>query len=90
MEKWKLEKYANIAYSHSISNKEELKNMKKCGCFYCLRIYSSNEIKEWIEEKSGKFTALCPYCDIDSVIAESKEYELSEELLKYMYNIWFG
>ena len=89
MEKWKLEKYANKAYNQSICNKEKLKNVKKCGCFYCLRIYDTSEIKEWIEEKSGAETAQCPYCDVDAVIAESEEYELSKELLDYMYNIWF-
>lgn len=89
MEKWKLEKYADKAYSHSICNKEELKKSKTCGCFYCSRIYKVSEIKEWIEEKSGAETALCPYCDIDAVIAESDEYELTKELLDYMYSIWF-
>ncbi len=89
MEKWKLEKYADKAYVHSINNEKELKYSNKCGCFYCLRIYNPNEIKEWIEEKSGAKTALCPYCGIDSIIAESDDYELCRELLKYMYNIWF-
>lgn len=89
MEKWKLERYADKAYGHSINNEEELNNSNKCGCFYCLRIYNPKEIKEWVEEKSGTKTALCPYCDIDAVIAESSDYELCEELLEYMYNIWF-
>lgn len=89
MEKWKLERYADKAYVHSINNKEELNHSNKCGCFYCLNIYNPKEIKEWIEEKSGMKTALCPFCDIDAVIAESSDYELCEELLEYMYNIWF-
>lgn len=89
MEKWKLEKYADKAYIHSINNEKELNYSNKCGCFYCLRIYNPNEIKEWIEEKSGAKTALCPYCGIDSIIAESDDYELCVELLEYMYNIWF-
>lgn len=89
MEKWKLKKYADKAYIHSINNEKELNSSNKCGCFYCLKIYNTNKIKEWIEENSGNKTALCPYCEIDSVIAESDEYELCEELLKYMYNIWF-
>ena len=89
MEKWKLEKYSNIAHNHSIYNKEELNNSKRCGCFYCLKIFEPKQIKEWIEEDNGKETALCPFCEIDSVIAESTEYELNEELLKYMYDYWF-
>ena len=89
MEKWKLENYSDKAYNHSICNKEELNKSKRCGCFYCLRIYNTHEIKEWLEEKSGAKTALCPYCDVDAVISESNEYELCKELLKYMHNIWF-
>lgn len=89
MEKWKLEKYAGKAYRHSICNKEELRKSKKCGCFYCIKIFNTKEIKEWIEENSGAETAICPYCDVDSVIAESDEYDLNKELLNYMYNIWF-
>ena len=89
MEKWKLEKYADKAYLHSMQNKEELQKIGRCGCFYCLNIFNTNEIKEWIEEKSGKKTAQCPYCCIDSVIPESEEYELCKELLEYMNNIWF-
>lgn len=89
MEKWKLENYANKAYCHSICNKEELENAKKCGCFYCLKIYDTSQIKEWIEEETGLKTAICPYCGIDAVIAESTDYELCDELLAYMYSIWF-
>ena len=70
-------------------NKGELQKSRKCGCFYCLKIFYTKEIKEWIEEKSGEETAICPYCDVDSVIAESEEYQLNKELLNYMYNIWF-
>lgn len=88
MEKWKLEKYADKAYSHSICNKDELMKKQKCGCFYCLKIFNPKEIKEWIEDKCGD-TALCPNCDIDSVIAESDEYELCEELLEFMNKKWF-
>lgn len=89
MEKSKFEKYSNIAHNHSIYNEEELNNSKKCGCFYCLRIYDPKKIKEWVDEKNGKKTALCPFCEIDSVIAESNEYELNDELLKYMNDYWF-
>lgn len=89
MEKWKLNTYADKAYVHSINNKKELNNSKKCGCFYCLKIYNPKEINKWIEEKSSTKTALCPYCDIDAVIAESNDYELCKELLEYMHNIWF-
>ena len=72
---------------HSKNNKQELINAKKCGCFYCLKIFDPNEIKDWIKDKNGD-TALCPYCMIDAVIPESNEYELNEKTLKNMNEYW--
>ena len=86
MEKWRLEKYNDIAFMYGTCNKEKLQKVKKCGCYYCERIYNTSKIRDWLEEEE---TALCPYCLIDSVIPESNEYELCEELLKYMHNYWF-
>lgn len=75
-------------HKHSFCNKEELLKAKKCGCFYCERIYETKKIVEWLKEDNGDYTAFCPYCHIDSVIAESDKYELNEELLKDMYDYW--
>ncbi len=75
-------------HKHSFCNKEELLKVNKCGCFYCLKIFDPKEINEWLEEDNEGETAFCPYCGIDSVIAESNEYELNEELLKEMYDYW--
>lgn len=78
---------------HALSFEDEslLKQASKCGCFYCGEIFSPSEIVEWVPDKNGK-TALCPYCGIDSVIPESSdgEYELNEELLKRMHDVWFS
>lgn len=75
------------AHQLSINNKEELIKGKKCGCFYCLKIFNSNEIKEWIEDKRG--TALCPYCNIDAVIVENPNQPLTKEYLERMKDYWF-
>ncbi len=74
-------------HSHSFNNKEELEHANKCGCFNCLKIFNPSEINDWIKDKDGD-TAFCPYCMIDSVIAESDEYELNEQLLKEMNEYW--
>ncbi|MFO3667497.1 hypothetical protein [Anaerococcus kampingiae] len=34
-------------------------------------------------------TSLCPYCFVDSVIAESKSFILSKELLEKIHEIYF-
>ena len=82
------EELLKTIHSHSMCNKEELINAKKCGCFYCLKIFNPNEIKEWIKDKNGD-TALCPYCTIDAIIPESDLYTLNNALLDKMNNYYF-
>lgn len=83
------EEMLNKIYEHCSNNKEEILNANKCGCFNCMTIFEPKEVVEWIEFSKGEFTAFCPYCAIDSVIAESDEYTLSLDLLKKMHERWF-
>lgn len=78
-----------ILHAHEFceNNREMLKNDSICGCFYCLKIFSPKEIKEWISDTTG--TALCPYCGIDSIISESAGYPITVEFLKEMNDYWF-
>ena len=75
-------------HKYCTNNHEALLRAKKCGCFYCCTIFNPAEITEWVEQDDS---AVCPHCGIDSVIPESEtgEYELTEELLKEMYKVWF-
>ena len=75
------------AHKFSINHMPELKNDSSCGCFYCMSIFSPNEIDEWVEDKHA--TALCPYCGIDSVIGESSGYPITTEFMKRMNEYWF-
>jgi len=80
------------AHIFSSNHMDQLKKDKRCGCFYCIRIYDPAEIEEWIIDdnpidKGG--TAICPYCGIDSVIGESSGYPLTEEFLRKMNVAWF-
>ena len=71
-----------------------IKNSKLRGCFHCLSNFPPSEITEWIDEREdcprgpGK-TAMCPKCDIDAVLPESKNYEITKELLEQMNREWF-
>ena len=76
------------AHKSSMSNFNQLEASSICGCFYCLKIFDPAEIKEWIEDKNGP-TALCPYCDIDSVIGDTSGYPITKEFLEAMYEYWF-
>jgi hypothetical protein len=75
------------AHKYSANHKKVLEKDSVCGCFYCLEIFSPQEIYEWIPDISG--TAVCPYCGIDSVIGESSGYPITKEFLQEMYDYWF-
>ncbi len=74
-------------------HEEAIKVSKLCGCFGCRRIFLSSEIEEWIDESKdcprgpGR-TAVCPKCGIDTVLPESKQYEITAELLCAMNKEW--
>ncbi len=75
------------AHEYCTNNKDSLQEDSVCGCFYCLKIFSPSEIKDWIPDTKG--TALCPYCEIDSVIGESSGYPITKEFLEEMQKYWF-
>ena len=75
------------AHRYCVSNREQLLQDRVCGCFYCLKIFDPKRICEWIEEGSG--TALCPFCEVDSVIGESSGFPITTEFLQAMNEYWF-
>ena len=89
MEQYDLDK----AHKYSNNHKPELEKDNICGCFYCLHIYNPKEIKEWIIANNScdrRGTAICPKCDIDSVIGESSGFPITKEFLIAMNKRWFG
>lgn len=76
------------AHEYSINNKSIILKDKKCGCFYCIEIFSPTEITEWIDDKIDG-TAICPWCGIDSVIGESSGFPITKEFLLKMKKYWF-
>lgn len=76
-----------LAHAFSSNNKPMLEKDKKCGCFYCLKIFNPCEISEWITDTQG--TAVCPYCGVDSVIGESSDFPITTEFLEAMKKHWF-
>ncbi len=55
-----------------------LKNEKNSNCPYCCKIFYPSELENWCEVEPD-WTAICPYCGIDSVIGESIGYPLTKE-----------
>ena len=79
------EKYQKMLHARSSNNRGALLDSRQCGCFFCLKIYDPSDISDWLNEE----TALCPYCNVDSVIPESYDYDLSDSLLLEMKEYWF-
>lgn len=77
------------AHKFSIRNRRALEQDNICGCFNCLRIFKTTEIRRWLEDKGGD-TAMCPYCGIDSIISESSGFPITPEFMKEMQKHWFG
>ncbi len=69
------------AHSLAFHNKEWLSTSSVCGCFCCLETFMPEEIEKWVDDGE---TALCPFCEIDSVIASE-----DVEFLKEMQDYWF-
>ncbi len=76
------------AHKFSSNNRVQLITAKKCGCFFCLKIFAPMEIESWLTGDPG--TALCPYCGVDAVIGEHSGYRITEEFLREMQQYWFA
>jgi hypothetical protein len=61
-----------------IRHRDEILGSEVCGCFYCPAVFPPSKIKEWVDTKDGiGQTALCPKCDIDSVIGSNSGLKTS-------------
>ncbi len=75
------------AHKFSINNQRMLEKDTVCGCFYCLKIFDPKEITAWLKDTSG--TAVCPYCDTDSIIGAHTGSPITREFLEKMHQHWF-
>lgn len=77
-------------HKFSSNHKKAISKSAFCGCFYCLQVFPSNEVVEWIvdPQDDDNATAECPKCSIDTVIGDDS-VEISQGLLQAMKNYWF-
>lgn len=67
-----------------IANMDTLRERRTgLGCFDCLQLFNFEDIIDTIPDIDGE-TALCPHCEIDSVIPSD-----DEELLEAMRERYF-
>ena len=81
------------AHKFSNNHMEQLRQDSICGCFYCGKIFSPQEIEEWLiadNDCDSQGTAVCPYCGIDSVIGVSSGFPITAEFLEKMNRYRFG
>lgn len=76
------------AHKYAFQNKPYLLHDSRCGCYYCLKIFSPIEITRYADDNSIG-TAICPYCGVDAVIGESSGFPIAIEFLEKMHNKWF-
>lgn len=68
----------------SSDNQSELRSCIKCGCYYCVSIYTVYEIKNYTDDG----TAICPYCGQKTVIS-SRSGGDDEQLLEDMHSLFY-
>lgn len=76
---------SQIAHDLSKHNKLGISRGKQCGCFHCLNIFDADAVSNYTD---GNQTALCPFCNIDSVVSDFDCPELDIFFLREMYNCW--
>ena len=79
------DEYQKMLHARSMNNRGALLDSRERGCFFCIKLFTPDKITEWVNEE----TARCPFCNVDSVIPESHDYELDEILLLAMKEYWF-
>jgi hypothetical protein len=78
------------AHRHSIHHRAEILKSELCDCFHCLAIFTARETEDWTDWFNwiGE-TALCPKCDIDSVIGSPSGYPITVNFLNQLREYWF-
>ena len=81
-----------LAHKHSIFHRKEIETSELCGCLFCRETFAPSKIEGWTDGADGKQeTALCPVCNIDSVIGDQSGFPIfAPEFLKRMNVRWFS
>ncbi len=77
--------YLKLLHGLSIAHRDAVLGSEICGCFFCIREFPSADITDWTD--NGR-TALCPNCDIDSVLPGSIVH-IDTKMLAQMNERWF-
>ena len=80
------------AHKSSIYHRDEVMRSELCGCFHCGATFSPAEITRWTDqhEPPERHTALCPRCEIDSVLGSASGFPVEGFFLEEMRRFWFS
>lgn len=88
------------AHRHSANHRAQLLASERCGCFFCLAMFSPQAVVEWIDAPADAaadanddevgVTALCPACGIDAVIGSASGFAIERAFLQAMQARWFA
>ena len=92
------------AVGHSFKNRTDLERSESCACFYCYARFTPAEIRDWEDSDDPEWgddgheqpdlvrfpglTAICPFCERDSVIGSASGYEITDQFLHSLHNYW--
>lgn len=83
----KISYYEDI-HQHVYGNKKEIDDSTMCICINCGKRYKANLVKDFKLEDDYNVTAICPYCDEFTVLGDSSGYELEDDEVSRIKNIW--
>lgn len=82
---------ALIIELHELASKHRdlVEASTRLGCFYCETLWLKSEkpVEKWIDREK---TAMCPWCEIDSVLPSAMPVPLTPQLLRDMHAFWFA
>jgi hypothetical protein len=80
-----------MQYAHmfSIYNEPSVKKSHMCACFHCCSVFPAELVKNYAFEFGDPETAICPYCMVDSVLADADWKDFSPKFLESMYEYFF-
>ncbi|MFN2212723.1 MAG: hypothetical protein ACK2UE_06595 [Anaerolineales bacterium] len=82
------------ATKYAFNNRDELIQSDICGCYYCINMFPSSEIVEWVWERKSNLesdqTGICPYCGIDSIIGSESGIPICVDILYTLNRLFFN
>lgn len=70
----------------AMKNKSIINLSNQVGCFHCEKIVDKTKIENYTD--SGQ-TAICPLCNVDSLIGDACGFEINEQILSQANKFWY-